>query len=239
MTADQPPRPANIQNIVAINQGRRPLTMDEPSAGRRSPSEVLDLIRKGHRVLDTRSPEAFGARHIPGATNVQLDGSEFEQRVGWMLSPDEAVVLGVEAHEAAQRAVRKLAFVGLDQGVEGYVEMEDWESAGLPTASLSQIDVDQLRGRLGRDGLKVLDVREASEWNRGHIPGALHLNFKHLPTRLGELPLGREDRLAVICASGMRSSTACSFLLRNGYRNLLNVTGGMRAWQNAGHPLAV
>ena len=239
MTADQPPRPANIQNIVAINQGRRPLTMDEPSAGRRSPSEVLDLIRKGRRVLDTRSPEAFGARHIPGATNVQLDGSEFEQRVGWMLSPDEAVVLGVEAHEAAQRAVRKLAFVGLDQGVEGYVEMEDWESAGLPTASLSQIDVDQLRGRLGKDGLKVLDVREASEWNRGHIPGALHLNFKHLPTHLGELPLGREDRLAVICASAMRSSTACSFLLRNGYRNLLNVTGGMRAWQNAGHPLAV
>ena len=47
-------------------------------------------------------------------------------------------------------------------------------------------------------------------------------------------PFGREEPLAVICAAGVRSSTACSVLLQNGFSQLHNVTGGMGAWFAAG-----
>ncbi|MCI0408336.1 MAG: MBL fold metallo-hydrolase, partial [Acidobacteria bacterium] len=72
MNADQPPRPANMRNIVAINQGLRPLTLLEPTCATLSPEEVQGLLCQENLVLDTRSPEAFGECHIVGAANVQL-----------------------------------------------------------------------------------------------------------------------------------------------------------------------
>ena len=51
---------------------------------------------------------------------------------------------------------------------------------------------------------------------------------------IDELELAKGDPIAVICGGGNRSSTAISLLLRSGYRDLYNVTGGMTAWRNAG-----
>lgn len=238
MLSNQPPRPANMLNIVAINQGHRPLTMANPEVGAVSPLEARSLLGSGHGVLDTRPPEAFGAGHVAGALNVQLSSGEFEQRAGWMLPPGRPLILAVEQADAARAAIRKLAFVGLDQRVKGYLEMKDWIAQGMSQAVLPQISVSELRRRREEDPLEVLDVREGSEWGRGHIQGAHHMSFKQLPSRLQEVGLGREDRIAVICGSGMRSSTACSFLLRNGFTNLFNVTGGMTAWSQAGHPVS-
>jgi len=239
MTANQPPRPANMRNIVAINQGLRPLTLEEPICATLSPEKVRALQRQDHQVLDTRSPEAFGGGHIAGALNIQLTSSEFEQRVGWLLPDEGGVVLVAESRDAAQQAIRKLAFVGLDQRVLGQVEWSAWTAAGLPTASLAQMTVEELNTALERGELQVLDVRENSEWREGHVASALHMNFKHLPQKFGDLPLGRADRVAVVCATGMRSSTACSFLLEKGFQNLHNVTGGMTSWKRAGYPVTL
>ena len=238
MVANQPLRPSNMQNIVAINQGRRPLTWATPACPALSPEAARELLARGVRVLDTRSPVDFGKGHIRGAMNIQLSSSEFEQRVGWMLPDDAGVVLVAEDLEAAQAAARKLAFVGLDQRVRGAVGLDAWRSAGQPVASLDQISVDDLHRALESGSVRVLDVRENSEWAHGHIAAAYHLNFKHLPQRMAELPYRPEDHIAVICATGMRSSTAGSFLLGLGFRNLLNVEGGMAAWHQAGLPVA-
>ncbi len=57
-----------------------------------------------------------------------------------------------------------------------------------------------------------------------------------IPDRIDELTIGHDDEVAVICKSGQRSSTAISLLLQRGFENLLNVTGGMTAWEKAGFP---
>ena len=237
MIANQPQRPANMRNIVAINQGLRPLTLEEPTCAMLSTEEAQDLLRQENLMLDTRPPEDFGECHIAGAANVQLSSSEFEQRVGWVLPAERGMVIVAETHEAALKAIRKLAFVGLDQRVRGQVEMSAWVAVGLPTARVAQIAVEELSAALAGGKLRVLDVREVSEWQEGHVASALHMSFKQLPERFGELHLQQEDRLAVVCATGMRSSTACSFLLTKGFRNLLNVQGGMAAWTKAGFPI--
>lgn len=238
MLADQPPRPANIANIVAINQGRSSLTVSDPVCGELEAARAWERIRGGNLIVDTRPSESFGEGHIPGAFNIQVSSSEFEQRVGWMLPSSEEIVLVAEEGEAAQSAIHKLAFVGLDRRIAGFLQMRAWKKGGLPVESLSQISVGELRRRMKVEGLRVLDVRESSEWRAGHIAGAVHMNFKHLPERLEELSARPDEPLAVICATGLRSSTACSYLLRRGFRTLHNVTGGMSAWREGGHPLA-
>ncbi len=242
MNQDQPMRPANIINIVGINQGKRPLTMEEPQAAALSPQEVSGLIDQGHVVVDARSQGMFGAGHIPGAYNIQMDSSEFEQRVGWVTPLDVPMILVLEHDAETQRAMHALAFLGLDQRVEGFLVdgMTAWLNSGRPVETLPQVSVQQLHQfRQSPNGLdmQVLDVRETSEWDAGHIEGAYYMNYKLLREQIESLALTPDDHISVVCAGGLRSSTACSILLMNGYKHVYNTTGGMRAWTAADLPL--
>lgn len=237
MNQDQPVRPANIVNIVAINQGKRPLTMDEPHTAALSPSEVSDLIGEGYLVVDTRSEAAFGSGHIPGAYNIQLSSPEFEQRAGWVTPLDAPMIVVLDNDADAQRVMHALAFLGLDQRVKGFLMggINNWLNKGLPLRTLPQVSVQQLADHLQNDlDMRVLDVRETSEWDAGHIEGAHYMNYKFLREKIDSLALKPDDHVSVLCARGLRSSTACSILLMNGFKHVHNVTGGMSAWAAAG-----
>ena len=239
MNEGQPSRPANMANIIAINQGRQPLTMEEPQAPTWWPQKVYQWRQEGGVVVDTRPPADFGACHVPGAYNIQLESSEFEQRVGWVAPADGPLVLVVADGPTGREALRKLAFIGLDRRVQAMMDcgMQSWLEAGLPAHTLSQVSVHILQEDLQQNRIRVLDVRSDSEWEEGHIPDALHINYRELAERLLEISLSRDDRVAVICASGYRSSTAGSILLRHDFEQVRNVTGGMNAWKAAGLPL--
>jgi hydroxyacylglutathione hydrolase len=236
MQDEQPVKPANIANIVATNQGHLPLTMATPRAAPLSVTAIQEHMAAGAVVIDSRSSAEFGAGHIPGAYNVHLSSGEFEQRIGWITDLDAPLILCTNTAEEAQRAIYNMAFIALDPRVVGYLDggLEAWLSAGQHIAHLPQLDVFELQGRLGSNGLKVLDVRETDEWVEGHIRDSLSLSFKLIPTRLEKLHLDPAQALAITCQTGKRSSTAASMLLREGFTNLYNVIGGMTAWESAG-----
>jgi hydroxyacylglutathione hydrolase len=240
MTADQPVRPANIANIVAINQGTRPLTMGEPEAPALGPAAVADLQAAGAIVIDTRPTVAFGAAHVPGALNIQLTTPEFEQRVGWVTPLDVPLVLVVAQDDLKSRALRALAFLGLDGRVKGFLAggLDAWTAEGRATAGVPQVSPQELHQRLtGGSPPRVLDVRENVEWSAGHINGAHLQSYRQLPQRVADLPFTADADIAVICHSGTRSSTAASLLRRHGFTRVSNVTGGVVAWRQAGLPL--
>ena len=108
----------------------------------------------------------------------------------------------------------------------------------MPCARVSQIDVQALQARLGKGVIQLLDVRESSEWDASRIDSARYTNFKHLLLSTDRLPVVPDREVAVICAGGMRSSTACSILQRLGFGGVYNVRGGMNAWHAAGLPVA-
>jgi hydroxyacylglutathione hydrolase len=236
MQDEQPVKPANIANIVATNQGKLPLTMEKPVAKPLTAAQVEDLMGQGHIVVDTRSSAEFGVGHIPDAYHAHLSSPEFEQRVGWITPLDTPIILVTNDAEEAQRAIYNMAFIALDTRVTGYLDggMEAWMDAGKVMASLPQMDVFSLQQRLSSNGLQVLDVREDDEYDEGHIEVAKNLSFKLIPTRLTSLDLDKEKPLAITCATGKRSSTAASLLMRAGFQELYNVTGGMAAWESAG-----
>jgi len=96
--------------------------------------------------------------------------------------------------------------------------------------SVPSLTVDQVPS-----GAFLLDVREPDEWAAGHAPGARHLPMRQIPARMAEVPM--DGDVLVVCRSGVRSAKVVDFLLANGWDNVINLDGGMRAWVAAGHPL--
>jgi hydroxyacylglutathione hydrolase len=226
-----------MQNIVAINQGKRPCTMEEPQPPILTAAVAAERFDARRLALDVRPHESYGAAHVPGSYNVDATSGSFEQSVGWILPPDEPLVLVAENEDDVRAATRKLAFVGLDSRVEGGLTLAAWRGAGHDVAGLEQMDVAGLKRALAEDDVQLLDVRDADEWAAGTIDRATLTSFKHLPAELDRLTLSPDRPVAVVCAGGMRSSTACSILARRGFRKVYNVTGGMGAWRDAGLPV--
>jgi rhodanese-related sulfurtransferase len=76
--------------------------------------------------------------------------------------------------------------------------------------------------------INLIDVREADEWQAGHIKEARSIPLSELQERINEFKQGEED-IVLICRSGGRSGKACDFLLAQGYK-VVNVNGGMLQW---------
>ena len=83
----------------------------------------------------------------------------------------------------------------------------------------------------------VLDVRTAKEYQAGHIPGAVNIdiNASDFEKKLADLDKGKT--YLVHCASGVRSVRACEKMNRMDFKQLINLQGGMKAWEKAGKPV--
>jgi len=227
-----PPKPAAFEKIVAKNRGLAPLVSAKPRPY--SAREAKEALAQGAGVLDLRDSADFGEGHVPGSLNVWIDSPQFAERVAGM-APAGAPLLIIGAPTDVERAVTALSRVGVDE-VAGFLQwgMVEWRSEGFPVETVPQITVHDVAEWLeqGKD-VVVLDVREPSEWEDGHIEPALHLPMFEAVSRRAELPAGRP--VAVLCAGGLRSSTVISALQRHGVGALHNVTGGMSAWVKAGY----
>ncbi len=90
---------------------------------------------------------------------------------------------------------------------------------------------------INHDGAIVVDVRESSEFENGHIIDSLHIPLASLANNLKRLERYRDKKVIVSCASGNRSASACHTLKKNGFEHVYNLRGGVYAWQNANLPL--
>lgn len=189
----------------------------------------------GAHVVDARTPEAFGGGHVPGALNVGL-GTSFATWAGTVLPEGARVLLVLDDPDDLWTAAWDLLRIGYDLPI-GWLAggMFTWRTAARDLAVLPQITVHELRARLERGELRVLDVRQPGEWSAGHVDGATFVTGAELPERIDEVP--DDQPLAVTCGSGYRSSVAASLLAQSGHRNVVNVLGGMTAWKAAGYPL--
>ncbi|HEX7951075.1 MAG TPA: molybdopterin-synthase adenylyltransferase MoeB [Candidatus Limnocylindrales bacterium] len=93
--------------------------------------------------------------------------------------------------------------------------------------------------RLRDDGAILLDVREPVEWAEGHLEGAIHLPQGRLNAGVTAAVPDRDAPIVVYCRSGNRSTYATTTLGQLGYRHVVNLAGGIIAWQRAGLPVVV
>lgn len=236
MTADLPEAPAYFPRDAEINRTGAPALEELPRPRELSPREVDALSRKGHVLLDVRSSAAFGNAHVARALNIAL-GGQFATWCGTLIGLGTPIVVIADDDASVDEAVMRLARVGIES-VAGYLGggIQAWDQAGLATAAIAQIPVDELRDRIAEGAnLQVVDVRRPGEYSGGHVPGAINITLAHLEQDLATLNSDRPT--AVICASGYRSSAATSILERRGFSQLFNVVGGTSGWINAGYPV--
>ena len=235
-TADLPEVPRYFAKDVAINrEGAAPLS-GRPLPESLTPAQVAERVAAGAQLVDVRSAAAYGAGHVPGSWNLGL-GGQFASWGGSLLDPKREILVVAEDEDAVAEAALRLSRVGLEN-VTGYLAGGTfaWFKAGLELATLAQWPVDELRAQLAPGGaVQLLDVRRPGEYADGHVPGAVHIPLDRLTQ--GSAALDRSRPLAIICASGYRSSVAGSLLQSQGWKGpLYNVVGGTSAWVAAGFP---
>src|SRR5918998_1218452 len=107
-------------------------------------------------------------------------------------------------------------------------------------SQVEEIDPAQVSEHLG-NGIVLIDVRESTEWDAGHIPGAKHVPRGYLESRIeGAAGADRSREIVLYCASGQRSALAAHTLKDLlGYENVKSMTGGITLWKDRGYKVEV
>jgi hydroxyacylglutathione hydrolase len=236
-TAGLGAQPPNFQNIVALNRG--PLVKETVDVYPLTPRQVQQAETEGALVVDVRTELQFDEAHIPAAVCLTARRGGFGTRLAWLARPEQPLVLVGRDDEDAREAAELAGAVGLTN-VAGYLAggMTSWREEKQPVERVERLSLEELHGRWdrGSNGTQLLDVRERSEWDRGHIPGSVHTAYHDIH----ELPDGLDGGrpIAVICASGQRAAIAASLLKRLGAGDVLHVVdGGVPRWEREGWPI--
>jgi rhodanese-related sulfurtransferase len=112
-----------------------------------------------------------------------------------------------------------------------------WSFFGNRLLGIKEVDHIAAMQLINHKNALVLDVREQSEYDAGHILSSKLIPMGKLKDRLGELEKYRERPIVVVCRSGQRSASACGLLGKQGFAQVLNLNGGIVAWQKASLPL--
>jgi hydroxyacylglutathione hydrolase len=234
MTANLPARPDYFLEDAAINRAGAASLSDLAELKPIAASEVKKMMENGATALDVRPGERFVAAHVTGSVSIPLSG-QFASWAGAVLGLGSRLVLVADTPEQVSEARVRLARVG-SENVAGYLQggIEGWRAAGFPVEQVMQISVQELALRLEKGGIGVLDVRREAEFQAGHIEAADWHPLDRFKAGLPEIP--KDTLVAVHCKGGYRSLIACSLLQRAGYHNVVDVAGGLDAWQGASLP---
>ena len=102
-----------------------------------------------------------------------------------------------------------------------------------------EVDPAEVSEHLG-NGVTLIDVRETEEWDRGHIPGAVHVPRGYLESRIDGAVADRDAPVVLYCASGQRSALAAHTLTELlGYSDVRSMTGGITLWKDRGYKVEV
>jgi glyoxylase-like metal-dependent hydrolase (beta-lactamase superfamily II)/rhodanese-related sulfurtransferase len=207
------PRPPTTARVVALNKG--------PFVG--APARLEQLDDPGEAtILDVRPAETHAAGHVHGAFNVPVSGSSFATRAGFVLDPDERIVIHATDDAEAEEAARGLRAVG-------FLELAGYVTAGRMTETSVPVELGDLERLLEQGTVQVLDVREKSERDEAYIPGTLHIPFRLL-RGFGTEGVNTDKPVVTICESGMRASIAASVLSAAGVDARPVLNGGVNDW---------
>ncbi len=104
---------------------------------------------------------------------------------------------------------------------------------------VQEVDPAEVSEHLG-NGVTLVDVRETEEWDRGHIPGAVHVPRGYLESRIDAAVADRDKPVVLYCASGQRSALAAHTLKELlGFSDVRSMTGGITLWKDRGYKVEV
>ncbi len=236
VVADQPDAPEYFSYDAILNTRER-ATLDKSLEKVLQPITLDEVIRMGRagdqsggiQVLDVRDAAEFADGHLSGSINIGL-GGQYATWAGTLLDRDKPIVIIAEPGREYEAALR-LGRIGFDH-VAGYIAGGIAALAARPelVSRTERLTAAMFAKELeSADPPMVLDVRNPGEWKARHIPSSLNIPLGRIQNHLEKIP--RERRIAVHCAGGYRSSIATSILQQHGITNLIEMVGGLAAWE--------
>ncbi len=86
---------------------------------------------------------------------------------------------------------------------------------------------------------QIIDVREPSEYKKGHIEDAINIPVAKFDDEISTLENLKNRTIIVVCQSGTRSSSACKTLIKEGFEKVFNISGGMQSWEDSKLPINI
>lgn len=196
-----------------------------------APAAVARMAASGAQLVDVRPVRDFGAGHVPGSVSIPLR-PVFATWLGWLVEADQPIVVVRNADQDPAEILWQARKVGYDQ-IAGELDggLAAWSAAGEPTGSIPVAGVEAL------DGARVLDIRQDTEYDAGHVADADHIELGALAGRAEHLP---DESLVVMCGHGERAMGAASLLALAGHHRVTVLDGGPQDWADrSGNPLEV
>ncbi|WP_271853465.1 MBL fold metallo-hydrolase [Planococcus maritimus] len=223
----QPEPPYYFAVMKSVNKVGPQLIKDLPEPKEIASATAIEaLLAEGKQVLDMRPADAYSKGHIKGTINIPFNKS-FANWAGWIVDYDKPLYVLLDT-EKLDEALTALRSVGIDE-VYGFAEAENIVSQAENLASYDNVSPIEAQEMAEKGQAYVLDVRNQTEFDEGHIDNAQHIMVGTLKNRLDEIDT--DKTIIVQCQAGARSAIAASVLKANGIDNLVNMTGGYNKWQ--------
>jgi len=225
-----PPLPSYYPKMKRLNSEGPKILDGLPGLTALSLEKYKGLINDGAQIIDVRDQASFADSHIPNSYGLGPAAS-ISTWASWLLDYEKPILLlNSGEQKSIEDAVRCLVRVGLD-GVAGYLAggFKTWQAENAAARTIVQFSASDLAAEIRNLKPKhIIDVRNPNEYQAGHITEALNIPLHELQNRLSEVPNDGE-KLVVHCAGGYRAIVALSVLERAGFRNLINLSGGVSA----------
>lgn len=234
---EMPTPPPYYPHMKLVNRVGPALLQDIASGTPFAPDEIADAIENGALLIDMRPEQAFDRAHIRGSyyAGARSDAIAW---IGWRAPYDRPVMLLLEQDEDYPVAVNELRRIGIDT-IAGYLAggIETWLDSGRAVDRLQTLSPEQFQTMLGdHPAATLLDVRTLDEWRSGHIDRSTN-EFAGALAAGAEIATENDELILLACATGYRSRVAASLLQARGLSRIVQLDGGMDAWDAAGLPV--
>ncbi len=235
---EMPAPPPYYPRMKVVNKVGPALLASLPAGTALSAAEVEQAMTRGALVIDVRDERDFDRAHIPGSyyAGSQPDAIAW---VGWRAPYDQPVMLLLDHDADYPAAANELRRIGIDT-IAGYLAggIDAWIANGGPVDRLEVLSPERFQQLLGdQPAAKLFDVRTLDEWRSGHIAHASNEFAGDLAAGGRGIEAENDELILLACASGYRSRVAASLLHARGVSRIVQLDGGMEAWDAAGLPV--
>ena len=228
--ADQPEAPPYFAIMKHVNKHGPKVIGDEGQPKKLNSAELLATINT-HAVIDVGASINFAAHHVPGTINIP---TKYIARDGGWFIDYEAPLYLIAGSAALPETLRVLREIGADN-VAGYFDSEEIIQAGLASESYECKSPEVVADQIENGDVYLVDVRRRTEWDEGHIRQANYSFLGKLLDDVHDLPPSKT--IVFQCRTGARSAVACSIAQAKGIKNVVNLEGGILAWEQNGYPI--
>ena len=228
--SEQPEAPKYFAVMKRVNK-EGPAILGEPKLPRKQGVDALSSTVEREMVVDTTASKDFARSHVPGTISIQ---PKYMAMWGGSLLDYSKPVYLISSESDLPEVVRVLHKIGMNN-IAGYFDASEVESAGLKTESIAQLSPTAMLKKIESKEIELIDVRGLGERQEVAPVDSVHSFLGKMFENIKQLE--SDKTYGFCCRSGGRSIIAASIAQRVGISDVVNLDGGVSAWEMAQLPI--